>query len=277
MKGNKKDFIAEWLFFLVFIGLSVAGLYRTLPEGVLEKMGVHRPDTIVELSGFTAALMYSALGILTLRFAVKYVFPLLKLREFFAAHVGIHIKVKIAQAIILALAFIIGSAIAKAQPPHLKLAQSFVGITEQPPGSNSGKEVNVFLAYVGLKPGYSWCAAFVSYCLGKSSVASPQIKSASARAFITKQSIRAFDVLTGKATVPDGAVAIWQRGNGWQGHTGFVEKQIKQNQFWIIEGNTSNGLKGSQYNGNVCARRLRSICLTDHFRLIAFTPVTYRL
>src|SRR5574343_1395365 len=34
-------------------------------------------------------------------------------------------------------------------------------------GSNHGKWVDKFLAFVGLKPGYAWCAAFVAWCLGQ--------------------------------------------------------------------------------------------------------------
>ncbi len=279
MKSNRKDFVAEWVFFLAFLSVTVLSLYNTLPESALEKFGIHKPDTIWELSGYSAAMMYIIEGILSLRLCVKYVVPLMKLREFFQPHVGIHIKAKIAQALILAMAFIIGMAIAKAQPaqPHIKIAQSFVGITERPQGCNCGKEVDMFLKYVGLSPGFSWCAAQVSYCIGMANVAAPKIRSAAARAFITNESIRAYDVLQGKVKVPDGAIVVWRRGNGWHGHVGFVEKQTGANKFQTIEGNTSNGLRGSQYNGNVCARRLRSICLTDHFRIIAFTPVTYRV
>lgn len=39
-------------------------------------------------------------------------------------------------------------------------AASHVGEHEQPMGSNTGPEVDAYLAYVGLSPGQPWCAAF---------------------------------------------------------------------------------------------------------------------
>jgi len=39
-------------------------------------------------------------------------------------------------------------------------ALSHVGEHEQPTGSNTGPEVDAYLAYVGLAPGNPWCAAF---------------------------------------------------------------------------------------------------------------------
>lgn len=45
-------------------------------------------------------------------------------------------------------------------------ALSHVGEHEQPMGSNAGPEVSKYLAYVGLKPGNPWCAAFACFCVG---------------------------------------------------------------------------------------------------------------
>lgn len=45
-------------------------------------------------------------------------------------------------------------------------ALSHVGEKEDPPGSNSGPEVDKYLAYVGFEPGNPWCAAFACYVVG---------------------------------------------------------------------------------------------------------------
>ena len=55
-----------------------------------------------------------------------------------------------------------GSALATAT---LKFAASQVGVMEDPPGSNRGKEVEQYLASVGVAPGNAWCAAFVYFCV----------------------------------------------------------------------------------------------------------------
>lgn len=46
----------------------------------------------------------------------------------------------------------------------LQIAQSQVGQTEQPKGSNRGPMVDAYLHSVTLPPGYAWCQAFVYWC-----------------------------------------------------------------------------------------------------------------
>ena len=49
----------------------------------------------------------------------------------------------------------------------LRVAASQVGVSEVPPGSNRGPEVDGYLRAVGLDPeqwSYPWCAAFVYWC-----------------------------------------------------------------------------------------------------------------
>ncbi len=43
-------------------------------------------------------------------------------------------------------------------------AKSQLGVKEKPIGSNGGKEVESYLACVGLPKGYAWCAAFTTWC-----------------------------------------------------------------------------------------------------------------
>ena len=51
----------------------------------------------------------------------------------------------------------------------LETAASQEGVREHPLGSNSGPEVNQYLASVGLGAGDPWCAAFVYWCFKKAS------------------------------------------------------------------------------------------------------------
>ena len=43
----------------------------------------------------------------------------------------------------------------------LQSAQSQIGVTEIPKGSNAGPEVEIYLKSVGLGKGFAWCMAFV--------------------------------------------------------------------------------------------------------------------
>jgi hypothetical protein len=45
-------------------------------------------------------------------------------------------------------------------------ATSHIGDQEDADHNNTGPQVNRFLSYVGLDPGYSWCMAFVCFCMG---------------------------------------------------------------------------------------------------------------
>ncbi|WP_018622064.1 CHAP domain-containing protein [Spirosoma luteum] len=42
----------------------------------------------------------------------------------------------------------------------LRVAASQIGISEVPPGSNRGPQIDLVLKGVGLTPGYAWCSAF---------------------------------------------------------------------------------------------------------------------
>src|SRR5262249_45751273 len=62
----------------------------------------------------------------------------------------------------------------------LSVAQSQVGVMEKPPGSNRGKEVEMYQASVGIPPGTFWCAAFVYFCFEQAAsnlgVSNPLVK-----------------------------------------------------------------------------------------------------
>lgn len=153
---------------------------------------------------------------------------------------------------------------------YIDTALTYVHVRET--GNNDGKEVRMFLKSVGLGKGYSWCAAFISYCLKVTASKFP-VRSAVARKFITKHSIKAQDVLLGKYTPKRGDLIIWQRGETPYGHIAGNVKTIARNLFQSIEGNTSSGAKGNQHDGNGVYIRLRSIQPSNYFRITHFTPV----
>lgn len=174
---------------------------------------------------------------------------------------------------LLAILTIVATASARSEPAHVEVARSFIGTTEHG-GNNRGKEVKMFLASVGLDQGYAWCAAFVSYCLSEADVLYPTKRTAGARSFISKKSIKASDVLTGKVKVEPGWLVIWQKGNSWSGHIGIVTEWGKRHGKGI-EGNTNCG-KGSRSDGDGVCEKPESIQPGNYFRITHFEPVVPR-
>ncbi len=148
------------------------------------------------------------------------------------------------------------------------IAYGFVGTKEV--GNNGGYWVTRFLKSVGLRPGNPWCAAFVSFCLDSAGVKSLRTRSGLARHFITKnKTIRATKVIQSGMKIPTGSIVVWRRGNTISGHVGFVD-QWTGNSGTTIEGNTSSGRSGNQWNGGGVWHRRRTINPYNHFRITDF-------
>lgn len=171
------------------------------------------------------------------------------------------------------LCFLCASLPLSAQP-HLDTAKSYLFVREKT-GKNDGYYVEKFLKYVGRKKGDSWCAAYVSYCLGVSKVSYPTVKSGLARSFKLKSSIKANDVLLGRITIPPGSIVIWEKGSTIFGHVGFVIKWLTKSGT-TIEGNTGSGNTGSQSDGDGVYKRTRYITPGNYFRITSFTLVGYK-
>lgn len=163
----------------------------------------------------------------------------------------------------------------QAAPPHIGRAADFVGRVEESDGPNSGPEVDMFLASVGLGTGYPYCAAFVAYILDEfPAIRQPTERTAMARGYISARSIRASEVLLGIKEVPPGTIVTFGKGNGIYGHSGFVVEWSGEGGV-TIEANTSPGEYGSQRDGDGVWVRNRSIVPGNYFRIISFTPVEY--
>ena len=141
----------------------------------------------------------------------------------------------------------------------LTVALSKVGVRENPRGSNSGPEVDQFLASVRLLPGQSWCASFVYYCYARS----VDILSASFGAPIvnpcpqTGSVLRMWELIDArfKSMVPRrGSLYFVDHGNR-KGHVGFV---VDPDVIQEVSGNTNQ--EGSREGDSVW---LHSFKLTD--------------
>jgi len=175
----------------------------------------------------------------------------------------------------LCLVFLLLSPQQSSIPNHLKVALSYVGAREAT-GHNDGEPVETFLRSVGRRKGDSWCAAFVSFCLSRSGVTQPSIRSGLAREFKRGPGlVRSELVLRGCATIASGSIVGWEKGSTISGHIGFVTDQWKGPTGRTIEGNTSSGVKGNQSDGDGVYLRTRTIQPANYFRIMWFIPVTY--
>lgn len=138
-------------------------------------------------------------------------------------------------------------------PPNEKalvFASTLVG--EKESGKNSGPFVMKVLASIGLGTGFPWCAAFVSYCLGKVGY---KIGPTSGRGRV--RSWAAWAKSSGRlihySEVRRGDLFFWLNADK-TGHIGFVTGTAGNGSFKTIEGNTDDG--GSR-EGDGTYRRTR--------------------
>lgn len=128
--------------------------------------------------------------------------------------------------------------------------------------SNSGPQVDQYLAAVGLGPGNPWCAAFVFWVCDNSGVPKSIWEDLANRAYCpTIESwARKKGVLTQAPVRGDFMLLQMHDSQGqYSGHIGIVE-QVEGNQIYTIEGNTSpQGSGGSDDNGGGVYRRVRSV------------------
>lgn len=136
----------------------------------------------------------------------------------------------------------------------------------------------MFLASVGLKKGTAWCAAFMSYCLNAAKAVLPNVRSGLARNFVTKQSIRAEDVLSGRYYVKRGDLLVWFQGNTIYGHIETASEDWPKTQ----QGSTSKGTsiggntnRAGSREGDGVYEQVRTIKRYDFKRIRYITPVTY--
>ena len=125
-----------------------------------------------------------------------------------------------------------------------EIAESQVGVMEAPPGSNSGPQVDKFLATVGCHPGDPWCASFVYWCFNEAAnslkIKNPLVKTGSCMNHwnTTKaKKIPRSNATNNPLLIHPGFLFIMDHGGG-KGHTGIV-KSVDNGFIDTIEGNTS--------------------------------------
>jgi hypothetical protein len=123
------------------------------------------------------------------------------------------------------------------------IAATQVGVREAS-GRNDGKEVEAYLAYVGLKKGEPYCAAWVSWVFGQAGYARPRTGWSPALFPASKVT---------KEVLPGNIMGIWFPSLNRIGHVGIVERKRKD---WCqtLEANTN--LEGGR-EGQGVYRRLR--------------------
>jgi hypothetical protein len=139
-----------------------------------------------------------------------------------------------------------GGALAKAT---LDMARSQIGVSEQPSGSNRGKEVEAFLQSVGLGGGNPWCAAFVHWCAEQAAAKIGQPNPVPRTGGVLEMwrrarkaglpLVEASAAVAQPALVKSGMVFIMQF-SATTGHTGFVEDR-DGGRLVTIEGNSNDG------------------------------------
>lgn len=131
----------------------------------------------------------------------------------------------------------------------LDIARQHIGTKENPGTPNAGPMVNLYLAAVGLSPGYAWCSAFLFYCFRQAAkqigLANPFPKTAS--------SLRVWDFAEPICRDPNpqpGYVYVLRHSSD-AGHVGIVESVVG-GVITEISGNTREMHGGRE--GNCVAR-----------------------
>jgi hypothetical protein len=131
----------------------------------------------------------------------------------------------------------------------LDVALSYLGVKEDPPGSNRGPEVDDFIRAGGLDPtkgAYPWCACFVVACIKRAGLLlelTPTIRPSARVATLLQRNP---DAMLDRAEV--GSIFIHLQTNG-DGHTGFVTAVNDDGSFDSVEGNSDAA--GSRTGGSV--------------------------
>lgn len=147
----------------------------------------------------------------------------------------------------------------------MKVAFSQVGVMEVPEGSNSGPQVDQYLASVNVPPHNYWCASFVYWCFNEAaknlSMTNPLVQTGGCLRHWNKttgKKILAADSINDPSLIKPGYIFIISHGGG-MGHTGIVEK-VDGGFLHTIEGNSNpNGSSNGIGVFNITNRKINSI------------------
>lgn len=132
----------------------------------------------------------------------------------------------------------------------LEIAASQLGVQEIPKNSNAGADVEKYLKSVKLGKGYSWCMAFVYWCVNEAAkslnVTNPLVCTAGVLNEWNKVAVDHKFTKNPQA----GDIFIMDFGKG-AGHTGFVTS-VGNGRIQTIEGNSNDD--GSREGYEVCRK-----------------------
>jgi hypothetical protein len=137
------------------------------------------------------------------------------------------------------------------------------GVTEAPPGSNSGPEVDAYLRAAGVPltlpaAAKAWCAAFVTWCLKRAQYAGPW-PTGPASVPSWGSWARAHGLWVPASRLHAGDLACFEfDGDPTPEHIGIVTACLDARTVRTVEGNTSPDDVGSQANGGGVYARTRS-------------------
>lgn len=142
-------------------------------------------------------------------------------------------------------------------------ARQYIGVKEDPPGSNDGPEIRKWLKDAGINQPAPWCMAFLRAMFKKAGV---KLGGGASVGFFEEWAVQNGELIVRRPFAGD-VVCYRFDADNWPDHVGIVEKVLalrwrgKEFAGWVqtIEGNTSSGVFGSQANGGGVYRRRRWI------------------
>lgn len=129
---------------------------------------------------------------------------------------------------------------------------SQVGIRERT-GANDGKEVETYLASVGLSRGNPWCAAFLHWSFVKAGVKGTPRSGYSPSWFPVSNTIYQRGKMERYTPGPTDVFGIWFENKGRISHVGFIDEWGKGSYAITVEGNTNEA--GSREGDGVYRKR----------------------
>ena len=124
-----------------------------------------------------------------------------------------------------------------------KVAQSQLGVHEA--GTNTGKEVDEYLAAADVGPGNPWCASFITWSLQKAGHKMDGTGWAAVQTWVRNAEAGKNDlkIISADQARPGDIVAYdWGKQDdfGSDGHIGFVASEVKGGKFTALEGNNQD-------------------------------------
>jgi len=150
--------------------------------------------------------------------------------------------------------------------------------------NNDHPAIDKMLAYLGLPPRLSWCAAFVIWNYKEAGYKLPRQGRCSTLLRVCQvnelryQVFDAEDVAMGVQRLQPGDIPIWAHGRinaarDFNGHTGIILGQRNRTTFISREGNTMPSNAGDQREGGGVYDRQRGLGFGAAFRVVGFIRV----